>query len=314
MTTKPKALALGDTIALVAPSGRVSDPERVERSAAALDELGFAVRVYPSCRSGYGYLSGTDEERASDINAAFGDDAIDGIVCLKGGYGGPRILDRLDYGLIAAHPKAFVGYSDITAIHLALLAKCSLATFHGPMPSSDMLPEFDAFSRESWLASLCSTEALGRLPLPKGTEAPRALVPGRARGELVGGNLSLLAATMGSPYQVRADGRILFIEDIDEAPYRVDRMLTCLRLAGVLDECAGVLLGNWNNCEGDRSKPGLGLGEVFRDTLCACGKPVLMGYPAGHCSPTLTLPLGALVELDAESPEPGLTVLENAAV
>lgn len=314
MSIKPKALALGDTLALVAPSGRVATPERVDRCAAALDALGFAVRVYPSCRSGYGYLSGTDEERADDMNAAFADDAIDGIVCLKGGYGTPRILDRLDYDLIARHPKAFVGYSDITAIHLALLERCSLATFHGPMPSSDMIPEFAASSRESWLSSLCSRQALGRLPTPEGAQAPRALVPGRARGELVGGNLSLLAATMGTPYQVRAEGRILFIEDIDEAPYRVDRMLTCLRLAGVFDGCAGILLGNWNNCAGDPSTPGLSLEEVFRDTLCPCGKPVLMGYPAGHCSPTLTLPLGTLAELDAESPEPGLTILETATV
>jgi Uncharacterized proteins, homologs of microcin C7 resistance protein MccF len=312
MATKPKALALGDTIALVAPSGRVADLDRVDKCVAALDGLGFAVRVYPSCRSGYGYLSGSDEARAADLNAAFADDAIDGIICLKGGYGTPRILDRLDYPSIARHPKLFVGYSDITALHLALLNRCGLATIHGPMPSSDMLPEFDSFSRESWLASLCSREPLGRLPLPAGAAQPRALANGTARGELVGGNLSLLAATMGTPYQVRAKGRILFIEDIDEAPYRIDRMLTLLRLGGVFDECAGVVLGNWNNCSPSKEKPDFELDQIFRDVILPSGKPVIADFPAGHCSPTLSLPLGTLVELDADSEEPGLTVLERA--
>jgi muramoyltetrapeptide carboxypeptidase len=312
MSVKPKALALGDTIALVAPSGRVASPERVDQAAAALDELGFAVRVYPSCRSGYGYLSGTDEERAADLNAAFADDAIDGIVCLKGGYGTPRILDKLDYPMIARHPKLFVGYSDITAIHIALLNRCELATIHGPMASSDMVPSFDPFSKEAWLAALTRNESLGRLPRPAGDPGPRVLVPGLARGELVGGNLSLIAATMGTPYQIRPEGRILFIEDIDEAPYRIDRMLTNLRLAGVFKDCAGIALGNWNKCEAAPGKPSLGLEEVFRDTLCGAGKPVLMGLAAGHCSPTLTLPLGTMAELDASSSSPGISMLESA--
>jgi muramoyltetrapeptide carboxypeptidase len=313
MTVKPKALALGDTIALVAPSGRVASPERVDQAAAALDELGFAVRVYPSCRSGYGYLSGTDEERALDLNAAFADGSIDGIVCLKGGYGTPRILDRLDYPMIARHPKLFVGYSDITAIHIALRNRCGLATVHGPMPSSDMLPSFDPFSREAWLAALTRTDALGALPCPPGAAPPLALVGGRAKGELAGGNLSLIAATMGTPFQIEAKGRVLFLEDIDEAPYRIDRMLTQLRLSGVLDACAGIVLGNWNNCEAAPGKPGLSLAEVFRDTLCDLGKPVLAGLAAGHCHATLSLPLGCLAELDTESGAPGLAILEAAA-
>lgn len=309
---KPKRLALGDTIGLVAPSGRVSDSERVDRAAQALEGLGFAVRVYPSCRAGYGYLAGSDEERAADLNAAFVDDAIDGIVCIKGGYGAPRILDRIDYASIARHPKLFVGYSDITAIHTALLNRCGLATIHGPMPSSDMLPEFDEFSKARWLELLAGEGAVGRLPRPTGVSAPKALIPGRARGILVGGNLSLVAATMGTPYQIQTGGRVLFLEDIDEAPYRIDRMLTTLRLAGVFDECAGVVLGNWNKCEADPDRPSLDLEEVFRDTLCGAGKPVLAGLAAGHCSPSLSLPLGTMVELDAESGEPGLTLLESA--
>jgi muramoyltetrapeptide carboxypeptidase len=313
MTIKPKALALGDTLALVAPSGRVAGPERVDQAAAALDALGFAVRVYPGCRSGYGYLAGTDEERAIDLNAAFADGAIDGIVCIKGGYGAARVLDKLDYPMIARNPKALVGYSDVTALHLALLRRCSLATFHAPMPSSDMVPSFEPFSREAWLTALCSAAPLGRLPVPAGAEPPRALVAGRARGELVGGNLSLVAATMGTPYQIEARGRILFLEDIDEAPYRIDRMLTQLRLAGVLDDCAGVALGDWKRCEAAPGKPSLSLDEVFRDALCDLGKPVLAGLAAGHCSPSLTLPLGTLAELDAVSASPGLSMLEAAA-
>lgn len=307
---KPAALGAGARLGICAPSGSVSDPERVGQAADKLKSLGFEVRVSPGCADSYGYLAGTDETRARDLNALFADPGIDGIVCLKGGYGTPRILDLLDWDMIAGNPKVFVGYSDITAIHLGLYALSRLASFHGPMPSSDMIPEFDDFSAKSLLAAIATKGALGRIENPPG-RVLECLVPGRAEGRLIGGNLSLVAATIGTPWQIDARGAIILLEDIDEAPYRVDRMLTQLRLAGVFRECRGIVLGDWNNCRAAPGKKSLELAEVFRDVLPA-DRPILANLAAGHCQPKLTLPLGILVGMDAK--ELTLEYLESATL
>jgi muramoyltetrapeptide carboxypeptidase len=314
MTTKPKALRPGDLIGLIAPSGSVREAAQVDKAVAALARLGFRVREGASCRATYGYLAGSDEGRATDVNAFFADPAICGIVCMKGGYGTPRILDLLDYRTIAANPKVLVGYSDITGIHLAVNRLARLATFHGPMGISDVLLEGEEYSTGSWMRALSSTGSLGRLEPPAGAPPPRVLVPGRARGELIGGNLSLVAALMGTPFELDARGKILFFEDIDERPYRVDRMLTQLRLAGKFDECAGVALGDWKSCDPEEGKPSLSLEEVFRDVIAPAGKPVIMGLRAGHCSPTMSFPFGVEADLDAESERPGLEMVEAALV
>jgi muramoyltetrapeptide carboxypeptidase len=178
------------------------------------------------------------------------------------------------------------------------------------MGVSDSLLQGDPFSTGSWLKALTCTEPLGRLENPTELPAMTTLVGGKARGPLTGGNLSLVAATFGTPYALEAEGRILFFEDIDEAPYRVDRMLTQLRLAGVFEACAGIVLGDWNNCvpeEGDRS---LELSEVFSDLLIGCGKPILTGFQAGHCLPMLTFPFGVEVSMDADGGT--LELLESA--
>ncbi len=310
MTTKPRALRPGDRLGLAAPSGGLKDPAQADRAAEALHRLGFEVEIAEGCRHGYGYLAGSDERRAADLNAFFADDAIAGIVCLKGGYGTPRILDAIDYGLVARRPKVFVGYSDITAIHLALHRRCSLATFHGPMGVSDVLLEGEEYSTRSWLDALTRAEPLGRVENPPGTAGMKTLVPGKARGELLGGNLSLVAGTIGTPYAIDARGKILFLEDIGERPYRVDRMLTQLRLAGVFEDCAGVVLGDWNDCGPEEGKASLELEQVFRDVIAPAGKPTVFGLKAGHCNPTATLPFGVTAELDAD--EPGLRFTESA--
>jgi muramoyltetrapeptide carboxypeptidase len=297
---------------MVAPSGGAGEPDRPGRGAAALAALGFEVVVASACEATYGYLAGPDALRAADINRFFADPSIAGIVCMKGGYGAPRILDALDYEAIARNPKPLVGYSDVTGLHLAIGKLCGLATFHGPMPSSDMLPEFHEFSRRSWLAALTSTLPLGRIEEPEGPVRMERLAGGRARGPIVGGNLSLLAATMGTRYQVDARGKILFLEDVDEAPYRVDRMLTQLRLAGAFRDCEGVILGDWKRCEPAEGKSSLTLMQVFEDVILPCGKPVVCGLRAGHCEPAITLPLGVEAILDADGPS--LELVEAAAV
>lgn len=309
---KPKTLKKGDTIGLIAPSSPVSHHDLVEESITKLTEFGYKVVVGESCYGTYGYLSGEDSIRANDVNQMFANPQIDAILCIRGGYGTPRIVDRLDYEMIAKNPKLFLGYSDITTIHIALYQKCNLVTFHSPMPASDMLREFDEFSKDSFFRTVTSAEPLGEIKNPVGEEI-KSLVKGTASGPIVGGNLSLVAATIGTPFELDTKGKLLFLEDIDEEPYCVDRMLSQLRLAGKFDDCNGVILGDWNNCEPkDRSKPNLTLMEVFQDIIIPAGKPTIYNLKAGHCAPKITLPLGVEAFLDAN--ECKLTIKEAALV
>lgn len=312
MSARARALVPGDLVALVATSGPTADDGQAARAAAAVETLGFRVRVYPSCTARRGYLAGSDEGRARDLQDAFADPEVAGVFCIRGGYGAGRILDKLDYGAIARNPKPFAGYSDVTALHAAFSRFCGFPTFHAPMPASDFLPEPDPVSRASFLAALLSSEPLGELgnpetPPPPGSPAPKAYVGGKARGRLAGGNLSLVAAAVGTPYAVDPRGAILFLEDVGEAPYRIDRMLCHLRLAGCFDSCAGVVLGGFSDCAPPASgpsgaaKPSLSLEEVFGDLLGSLRVPVLAGLAAGHQSPSLTLPLGVVCELDADA-------------
>ncbi|MCE1195806.1 LD-carboxypeptidase [bacterium] len=316
---KPRRLGRGDLVSLVAPSGSASDAARVEASARALESIGLRVKASSHCADARGYLAGEDAARAGELEAAFADPETAAVICLKGGYGTPRILDRIDYGIVAAHPKVFLGYSDITALHVAFYQRAGLATIHGPMPSSDMVPDFDPDSRAALervlfggVAEAGAFAAGGFAPVAVRNPGGRpfsALSDGVAEGPLVGGNLSLLAATMGTPYALQAEGKIVFIEDVDEAPYRIDRMLTQLRLAGVFEACAGVVFGAWTRCEPSAGKRSLSINEVIEDIVVPCGKPILAGVEAGHCAPTLTLPLGVRWRLDADGA--ALTLLES---
>jgi muramoyltetrapeptide carboxypeptidase len=310
MMRKPNVLREGDTLGLIAPSGSLKDIGMVEEAADMLRRHGFAIKLGAGCRSSYGYLAGADAIRAADVNAFFADPEVAGIVCLKGGYGTPRILDALDYEAIGRKPKVFVGYSDITGLHLALNRHAALPTFHGPMGISDTLLHGDAFSTQSWLAALTSSAPLGRLRNPPDAAPMLTLVGGVAHGPMIGGNLSLVAATMGTPYEIDARGKILFFEDIDEQPYRVDRMLTQLRLAGKFEECAGIVLGDWNNCVPEEGARSLDLAEIFQDILVPAGKPTIAGFQAGHCQPMITFPFGVEALLDAD--DLSLEMVESA--
>lgn len=307
--TLPKALKPGDTIGMIGPSGSFKDQSMVERSAAAIAAQGFKVVVGESCRRKYGYLASPDELRASDIGRFFADPAIDGIVCMKGGYGTPRILNLVDYKVVAANPKVFAGYSDITGLHLAFQHFAGFPTFHAPMGIS-MDGGFDEFSAASWRAALMTAAPLGKLLPPlagrdssgqAGAVAPKTLVGGKARGPLIGGNLSLVAALTGTPYALVPDGAIIFLEDIDEEPYRIDRMLTQLRLAGVFERCTGVVLGHWTRCEPKDPERSLSLEQVFADVIVPAGKPAITGFAAGHSVPTHSFPMGVEAVLDADA-------------
>lgn len=297
---KGKALRPGDTIGLTAPSGAVRTENGLERGIDYLKGMGFKVKVGESCGQVHGYLSGTDEVRARDVNRMFEDDQVDAVFCLKGGYGTPRILDRLDYDVVRKHPKLFVGYSDITTMHIAYNQLCGLVTLHGPMASSDMIfQSHTAFTAQHFLKAITTTQPLGQLDNPPGMPLVK-LSGGKAAGVLCGGNLSLVATSLGTPWEIDTRGKILFLEDIGEKTYRIDNMLTQLRLAGKLEDCAGILLGDFTDCPVEYPDFGLTLEQVF-DELLPKNKPVIAGLKAGHGDNKLTLPLGVGCEVDADA-------------
>ncbi|MGL4569066.1 MAG: S66 peptidase family protein [Fusobacteriaceae bacterium] len=297
-----KKIKKGDKVALVGTSGAISK-DRLREGIEFVKKLGLEPIVGESCNGEYGYLSGSDQLRASDLNKFFSDETISGIFCMRGGYGAPRILDLIDYEVVKRNPKIFIGYSDITALHLAFNQKSNLITYHSPMPSTEFYKIVDEYTLKSFLNNIMERENF--LENEKLIENPEehqliTLVHGKAQGELIGGNLTLIASLMGTPYEIDTKGKILFLEDIDEEPYRIDRILTQLRLAGKFQEAAGIILGAFTNCEAKNPERSLSLEEVIADTVLSSGKPVIKNLAAGHCLPTMTLPLGKIVNIDTK--------------
>lgn len=311
MIIKPKSLQKGDRVAIIAPSS-ATDLKSVKNAEIRIRAMGLEPVMYPTCFTRYGHLSATDRERAKDINDAFSDKSINGIICLRGGYGTPRILEMLDYEMIKSNPKVFVGYSDITGLHMAFNKICRMVTYHGPMATSGFGKvenehvKFEEYSYESLRKNIFTKDAVGLFNNPPNEEL-YSLVGGKAKGEIIGGNLSLLTSTLGSPYELDVKGKILFIEDVDEPVYRIDRMLTSLALAGKFNDCAGIILGTWINCERETKSYEEGLDlpleEVFNNTLVKYNKPLIINFRAGHNYPQPTIAFGTFVEMDADKKE-----------
>lgn len=297
MKIRPKRLQQGDTIGIIAPS---SPPnlEQLKRSLAFLEELGLSYKMGKQVENVHGYLAGTDEERLEDLHEMFADPSIAGIICAGGGYGSARYADKIDFQLMHECPKIFWGYSDITFLHTGMNLYSNIVTFHGPMLASDVGK--DTFSD-------LSKKMFGQLFEPMELHYTEAISPlerlsgGVVRGELTGGNLSLLASGIGTKYQVDARGKILLIEDIGEEPYRVDGMLNQLRQAGILEAAAGFVIGDFNDAEPKKRKVSLSLDEVLDHYLGHLGKPAIKGFKIGHCEPHFAVPLGADAELDANN-------------
>ncbi len=303
---KPTALHKGDAIGIIAPAG-VVQRERLEAGISALKDLGFGIVLGKHLFDQRGYLAGSDADRACDLMEMFLSPSVRGIIAARGGYGTMRMLDLLDYEAIALHAKPLVGSSDITALHLAL-DRAGLVSFHGPMVETDPAKGPPQYNLEGLLRALTESQPLGILPQPEGRSV-RTLVKGVARGRLVGGNLSLLIATMGTRYEVETVGRILMIEEVGEAPYRVDRLLCQLRIAGKLDAACGIVIGDMTRCS-PVSQVSLSLGEVLEDALVGLGKPCVMGMAFGHGFYKATFPLGVEARLDADKGV--LEILEGA--
>lgn len=287
----PPPLQPGDRVALVAPCSPL-DPEQLAPAADFIRKLGYTPEIYPSCRCRRQYLAGDDLTRAADLNRAFADPWVKAVIAVRGGYGSARLISYLDAAAISSHPKLFCGYSDVTVLHGFLNQRCHLITFHTPMPGIAEMRE-DSRSREAFAAIL-----RGDYPHTlRGWDEPlRGLCPGRAGGILTGGNLTVLASTVGTPYQRDTDGCILFLEDVNEKPYAIDRVLLQLRDGGLLGRCAGILLGTWRNCGSSDE-----MDKLFREWFAPLGIPVVSGIPCGHSVPSMSLPLGGKVILDADS-------------
>lgn len=296
----PKPLFPGARVALVCASSAVPT-ERLAPAAEAVAALGLTPVLYPSCyfSNRHGYFAASDAQRAADLQAAFADESIDGVLSIRGGYGAHRILPLLDLDAIARSPKYFSGYSDVTALHTAFNQVCGLVTYHTIMPSTEYYQKVDDYSMD-YLKKALFGRLTGKLENPLG-QPMETLVPGRTEGLLCGGNLSLLAASLGTPWEIDTRGKILFLEDIDEKTYRVDAMLTQLRNAGKFEDCAGVVLGAWTNCLPEFPEKTLELPEIFRELIVPYGKPVLANVACGHVLPTMSLPLGEMVALDASA-------------
>lgn len=291
--TPPPAVPLGGVIGVAAPAGPVRAADAAV-GLAALRTAGFEVVLAPGLLERHGYLAGPDEARGADLMALLLDPAVDAVVCARGGYGAMRTLAHCDLRPLRRRPKALVGFSDITALHLALSAQ-GLISFHGPMVT---VPE-DGFLQanlDSLVRALTQRSPLGDLPLPAGGPRPVPLWPGRARGRLTGGNLTLVAASLGTPWEIQTDGCILLLEDTGESPYRLDRYLTQLWLAGKLQGAEGFVIGELTDC-GEGPPAPL---DVFAERLGPLRKPVLAGLPLGHGRFRLTVPLGVEVEVDAD--------------
>ncbi len=283
-----RTLRPGDLIGVIAPAGPVA-ADQLDAVQALYARWGYRARLYPGCHADTGYLAGPDALRLADLHKALADDAVAAIHCLRGGYGCMRLLDGIDAQLLQRKPKLLIGYSDITALH-ALWARHGLASLHAPMPASDLI-KAGRLDDEYALFELLRDGLRAGAVLAPALQPGSLCVPGRAQGRLIGGNLSLVAALLGTPWAWQAQGAILFLEDVGEELYRVDRTLTQLRLAGVLGAVAGFVLGSFTEAASPTA--------LLHDTLVALGKPLLGGWPAGHGTPNRSLPLGVRVALDA---------------
>ena len=310
---KPPRLKSGDTVGLILPSYATWDPTPVEVLIESLAVLGLKGKLGAHVNDRRGYFAGRDEDRAADLNAMFADPGVNAIHCIRGGWGAARLLPLLDWKTIAAHPKIFIGYSDITALLLSLYAKTGLVTFHGPVGVSQWNPfNVDWMKRVLWNAETAAFVNLKEtddslVPVKNRT---RTVTPGKARGRLLGGNLTVFTTIIGSGYLPDFKDCILFLEDVEEEPYSLDRMLTQLKLAGILGQAKGVV---WGTC--DKCSPGQGFGsltipDLLNDHIKPLGVPAYSGAMIGHVDRQFTLPLGVQVEVDADAGT--ITMLESA--
>jgi muramoyltetrapeptide carboxypeptidase len=299
---KPAGLRRGDAIGVVVPAGPL-DRERIDRALARLAERGFRTKTYGDIYRTDGYLAGNDATRARELMDAFADPETTAVWCARGGYGVARIIDKIDFEeMVRRNPKVFVGFSDISILHIAIVQQTGLCTFHAPNLQDgfgeidDMLPSTES---ALWHAVMARAALENDTPYILQNEGLQSLSPGIASGRLTGGNLAVICGLMGTPYEIETRGRVLFLEDIDERPYRIDRYLAQLSLAGKLQSATAVMLGDFTFGERKPEETDGRIADLFAHYLGGLGIPVLLGIPSGHIRENLALPINALVEIDA---------------
>jgi muramoyltetrapeptide carboxypeptidase len=303
---KPPRLRAGDIIGIIEPASASDDAFDLQLVEEMIRAMGLVPKRWTKPKTRFGYFSGPDADRAAEINAMFADKDVRGIICVRGGWGAARTLPMLDYAAIRANPKMLLGYSDITALHMAIQARTGLTTFHGPVGVSGWgKASFDHFRALLFDAQV---PTLTNPRLPEDRLAPRrfrtqVIRSGKALGRLLGGNLTVLSALVGTPYLPDFTGNILFLEDVDEAEYRIDRMLTQLGQAGILGKLSGVVFGQCTDCvaKGTKGYGGFTLNQVLEQHLKPLNVPAFQGSWFGHIGDQFTLPVGGFAEIDADA-------------
>lgn len=306
---KPARLKEGDLIALITPASTPSNEERIEKGKQYLIDKGFRVETTPNCCAVRGNLAGSDDERIWDIHWAFNNSEVKAIMALRGGYGAGRLLPGIDYSVIRNNPKIFSGFSDITTLQMAYLAKTGLVSFAGPMVAVDFGGTVSDYTAKGFF-DIVSKGWKGEVPLPDGLSL-EGNGKGSAKGVIVGGNLAVFCGMMGSSYLPDPEGKIFFFEDVTEPPYRIDRFLNNLRLAEYFEKAAGFIFGQFTEGETDDS-PTLTQEEVFSDYLSMINKPVITNFPFGHVDDLFTIPFG--IEVDINSNNPSVVYLESGVI
>jgi muramoyltetrapeptide carboxypeptidase len=306
----PKRLRPGDTIGFITPGSYISD-ESLDKAVSNMLQLGLKVKMGKNIRAKHGFVAGTDQQRLDDLHMMFSDRSVDAVWCARGGYGCTRLLPQIDYELIRKNPKILIGYSDITALLNAIYHKTGLVTFHGPVGAS----EFSAYTEAQVRAVLMEGAAPYSIPLSEDNETsddplyqPEVIREGQAEGVLMGGNLSLLSAMAGTGYLPDPEGAIVFMEDVGESPYRVDRMLTQLRQAWPLKAANGIALGVFADCAKKEGSDSLTLSETLQEQLRPTAAPTAYGFPFGHIDHQCTFPVGVRARMDAS--KRSITLLE----
>ena len=294
----PRKITPGAAVGLVCPSSPIQ-PERVKECIKAVSNLGYKVKAADNLDKVYGgYMAGIGKARGQYINKMFADPEVEAVFCIRGGHGSSRIMEYLDYDLIRRNPKIFVGYSDVTNLHLAFNQRCGFVTFHGPMVWSNMVKGFDEETRES-LFNVINAEEPFSFMNPEGFDI-KVMRSGKARGRLIGGNLSLLSASIGTPYEIDTNKKVLFIEEVKETVSRIEKWAYHLRNCGKLAQCSGIILGQFTDITNPKD-PGYDVLRCFDDVFQGLDIPIMYNLQSGHAKPMMTLPMGAVCSLDADS-------------
>ncbi len=308
---KPPKLRRGDVIGIIAPASAPSSRDKIECGARYLEKLGYRVKLGKNVHAQHGHFAGTDAQRLTDLNEMLNDRQVKAIFAVRGGYGTPRLLPFVDYQAARLNPKILVGYSDLTGLQLAIFRRTGLVTFSGPMPGVEFWQKPDPYTEEHFWRLLTSARPVGALPNPE-AEPVRPIHPGKAEGLLLPGNLSLIISSLATPYAPDFRNSLLALEEVGEEPYRVDRMLTQLRNAGIFKKINGLLLGHFTDCEPkDPNKPHLTVAQVFAELLQHVRVPTVDRFQYGHIPRKLTLPIGVKAQLNASR---GLLKVTESAV